>query len=170
VSFCTTLPHGRPCGYYSDPQRDCRFTGTQIQRYRNKISGPLLDHIDIHVEVPSVRYHELTSLAAAEPSTTIRERVIQARTIQQHRFAHHRRVHCNAEMGAKKTPKFCRPEKDAQDMLKMAITDLNFSARAYDRVLKVARTIADLAGHDTIGIPHIAEAIQFRSLDRQLWT
>jgi magnesium chelatase family protein len=122
------------------------------------------------VEVSSVRYQELTSVAAGEPSTTIRERVIQARTIQHHRFAHHRRVHCNAEMGAEETQKYCRPEKDAQDMLKMAITDLNFSARAYDRVLKVARTIADLAGHDTIGIPHIAEAIQFRSLDRQMWT
>ena len=159
-----------PCGYYSDPQRNCRCSDPQIQRYRNKISGPLLDRIDIHVEVPPVRYQELSSLAPGEPSASIRERVVQARAIQQERFTHHPRVHCNADMGAKESQRYCRPEKDAQAMLKMAITDLNFSARAYDRLLKVARTIADLAGSDTIAVPHIAEAIQFRSLDRQMWT
>jgi len=167
---CKRCTQRCPCGYYTDPQRDCRCSPTQIQKYRNKISGPLLDRIDIHVEVPSVRYQELASLDKGEPSAAIRARVIQARAIQQDRFAHSRKVHCNADMGSKETQKYCVPSSDAQDLLKMAITDLNFSARAYDRILKVSRTIADLDHADTIGPQHISEAIQYRSLDRQIWT
>ena len=159
-----------PCGYYTDPHHECRCSPTQIQKYRNRISGPLLDRIDIHVEVPSVPYRELASLETGESSRAIRQRVIGARQIQQQRFARSRRVHCNADMGAKDTQRHCVLAADAQDLLKMAITDLNFSARAYDRILKVSRTIADLDGADPIGPQHVSEAIQYRSLDRQIWT
>ena len=159
-----------PCGYYGDPKRECRCSPLQIQKYRNRISGPLLDRIDIHVEVPAVRYQELSSAERAEPSESIRSRIIKGRQIQQERFKGSAKVHCNANMRAKDLHKHCRLEPEAQDMLKMAITDLNFSARAYDRILKVSRTIADLDGSETIQTPHIQEAIQYRSLDRQYWT
>jgi magnesium chelatase family protein len=177
-----------PCGYYGDRKRECRCTPLQIRNYRNKISGPLLDRIDIHIEVPSVGYQELTGLNAGEPSAAIRKRVIAAREIQKNRFkgipstssttstssgqavsGRGRKVHCNAAMRAKDTGKFCRLKEDAQTLLKMAINELNFSARAYDRILKVARTIADLAGKDQIESEHISEAIQYRTLDRQFW-
>ena len=140
-----------------------------VQRYRTKISGPLLDRIDIHVEVPSVRYQELASLAQGEPSSAIRERVVSARRIQQARFGGNLRIHCNADMGSKELQNVTRLEQDAQDMLKMAITELNFSARAYDRILKVSRTIADLEACETIQSHHVSEAIQYRSLDREMW-
>ena len=158
-----------PCGYFTDTQRECRCSHVQIQRYRSKISGPLLDRIDIHIEVPSVRYHELTSLQSGEPSASIRARVMQARRLQQERFKSSRKVHCNAGMGSRDLQKHCALDEEAQNMLKMAITELNFSARAYDRILKVARTIADLAGSDRIVSDHIAEAVQYRTLDRHLW-
>jgi len=158
-----------PCGHRGDPKRDCRCTDTQIQKYRNKISGPLLDRIDIHIEVPAVEYRELTSLESGEPSSAIRERVMTARRVQEDRFSADGQLHNNAGMGTKQIQKHCTLEADAQDLLKMAITELNFSARAYDRIIKVSRTIADLAGVDTIGAQHISEAIQYRSLDRQLW-
>ncbi|MFH0952911.1 MAG: YifB family Mg chelatase-like AAA ATPase [Verrucomicrobiota bacterium] len=158
-----------PCGYFGDPKRECRCNPIQIQKYRNRISGPLLDRIDIHVEVPSVRYQELSSVERGEPSEKIRQRVIRGRQIQQERFKGSSRVHCNANMRARDLHKHCRLEDDAQNMLKMAIAELNFSARAYDRILKVARTIADLDESETIKTPHIQEAIQYRSLDRQYW-
>jgi magnesium chelatase family protein len=149
----------------------------QIRNYRDKISGPLLDRIDIHIEVLSVRYQELTSLGAGEPSSEIRKRVIAARNIQKERFKGPalslskglRKVHCNAAMRTKDMAKFCGLKDDAQSLLKMAINELNFSARAYDRILKVSRTIADLAGSDQIESEHISEAIQYRTLDRQFW-
>jgi magnesium chelatase family protein len=159
-----------PCGYYGDPQRECRCTPMQIQKYRNRISGPLLDRIDIHIEVPSVRYQELTSVRKGETSAVIRERVMRGRHIQQERFRGSRSVHCNAAMRARDLQKHCRLDDDGQQMLKVAMTDLRFSARAYDRILKVSRTIADLAGEETIKGHHVSEAIQYRSLDRQLWS
>lgn len=157
-----------PCGYHGDRKRECRCTPLQIRNYRNKISGPLLDRIDIHIEVPAVGYHELSGLKAGEPSADIRRRVIAARNIQMQRFRG-RKVHCNAAMRPKDTVKFCPLKDDAQAILKMAINELNFSARAYDRILKVARTIADLAGKEQIESEHVSEAIQYRTLDRQFW-
>jgi magnesium chelatase family protein len=158
-----------PCGYYGDPKRECRCLSTQIQNYRNKISGPLLDRIDIHIEVPTIPYSDLSSLGRGESSKAIRERVVKGRTAQQERFRGNSRLHCNAEMGAREIQRHCKAGQEAQDLLKMAVTELNFSARAYDRILKVARTIADLAGVEEIGPEHVTEAIQYRTLDRQLW-
>jgi len=158
-----------PCGYHGDRKRECRCTPLQIRNYRNKISGPLLDRIDIHIEVPSIGYQALSSLGAGEPSKEIRKRVIAAREIQKDRFKGMRKIHCNASMRAKDMSKFCSLKDDAQSILKMAIGELNFSARAYDRILKVSRTIADLAGKEQIEPEHISEAIQYRTLDRQFW-
>ena len=157
------------CGYYGDPKHACRCTPQQIRRYRNRISGPLLDRIDIHIEVPAVRYQDLVSAERGETSEAIRGRVIGARRIQQARFQGSARLHCNANMRPRDIHKHCALGPEAQEMLKMAITELNFSARAYDRILKVARTIADLAGREQIATEHVAEAIQYRSLDRQYW-
>jgi magnesium chelatase family protein len=154
-----------PDGYFPDDPRSTS-TPLQIQRYRSKVSGPLLDRIDIHIEVPSVKYQELAGLEKGEPSAAIRVRVIAARNIQQERYAKDRHVHCNAGMRPKQARKYCRPTEDAQQLLKTAVSEMNFSARAYDRILKVARTIADLAGVETIDTEQIAEAIQYRTLDR----
>ncbi len=158
-----------PCGYFGDPKKECRCTQQQIMRYRNKISGPLLDRIDIHVEVPAVQYDDLAKLTPGESSQVILERIVSARNVQQERFKSIPSVHCNAGMRPKDIEEYCRLEEEAKNILKMAIADMNFSARAYTRILKVARTIADMAGTDTITTPHISEAIQYRSLDRQLW-
>lgn len=158
-----------PCGYYGDRKRECRCTPLQIRHYRNRISGPLLDRIDIHIEVPSIGYHELSGLSAGESSAAIRERIIAVRNMQKERFQGLRKVHCNAVMRAKDMAKFCALKEDARMVLKMAIGELNFSARAYDRILKVSRTIADLAGKEQVESEHISEAIQYRTLDRQFW-
>ncbi len=157
-----------PCGYLGDPRRNCRCSPPQIQRYRNRISGPLLDRIDLHIEVPAVRYSDLASMERGEPSASVRERVLRARRVQQERFRGRPRIHCNADMRAKDTQQFCHPSDDAQQLLRMAIQELHFSARAYDRILKVARTIADLAGSETVESTHVQEAIQYRSLDREV--
>ncbi|HSR88013.1 MAG TPA: YifB family Mg chelatase-like AAA ATPase [Pontiella sp.] len=158
-----------PCGYQTDPKRECRCSSTQIARYRSRISGPLLDRIDIHIEVPAMAYEQLAQLEKGEPSSGIRERVVRARMIQQERYKKQPGTHCNANMRSKTLHQVCRMEPDAEQILRTSMIDLNFSARAYDRILKVARTIADLAGSESIQAPHVAEAIQYRTLDRQLW-
>ena len=141
----------------------------EIQNYLGRISGPLLDRIDLHVEVPAVKFRELTMERPGESSADIRQRVIAARRSQQQRFAARPRVTCNARMGAKELKQFCALDEATLNLLKMAMSDMNLSARAYDRILKVARTIADLAGSEAIIADHISEAIQYRTLDRQLW-
>lgn len=158
-----------PCGHFGDPKRECRCSPIQIQRYRNRISGPLLDRIDIHVEVPAVQYEELSRVGHGESSAEIRRRIVRAREIQQLRFRGSKHTHCNAAMRAREVAKYCELSGEARAYLKAAIAELNFSARAYDRILKVSRTIADLAGEDRIREEHVAEAIQYRSLDRQYW-
>jgi magnesium chelatase family protein len=156
-----------PCGFFTDPQKECICTPLQIQRYRSKVSGPLLDRIDIQVEVPTLRYQELASKDAGEASVVIRERVNAARSIQLARFAT-RGIHANAQMGARDLKRHCRINSDGEKLLETAINKLGLSARAYSRVLKVSRTIADLAGSEEIQSAHIAEAIQYRSLDRRM--
>ncbi len=158
-----------PCGFYGDTQHACRCSQTQIQNYRNKISGPLLDRIDLHIEVPAIRYQELSALGKGEPSAAIRQRVMAARRVQQGRFKGHKRLHANAGMASRQIQKYCQLSDQGQEMLKHAMTRYNFSARAYDRILKVSRTIADLAGIEDIQPPHVMEAIQYRNLDRQSW-
>lgn len=158
-----------PCGYFGDPQRNCRCTPLQIQRYRNRISGPLLDRIDLHIEVPSVRYAELASLERGESSAAIRERVMAARCRQQERFQERSGIHCNAAMRTADVQRFARPDAEGRELLRAAVNDLQLSARAYDRILKVARTIADLDAADEVRASHISEAIQYRTLDRQVW-
>jgi magnesium chelatase family protein len=153
-----------PCGFYGDPKRECRCSPTMITKYRNKISGPLLDRIDIHVEVPAVKYKEMAGDPTGETSEKIRARVEYGRVIQRERFSH-----SNARMSPKEIKEHCRLDDECQELLKMAMTELNLSARAYDRILKVSRTIADLDRSEQILSQHISEAIQYRSLDRQLW-
>ena len=155
-----------PCGYSGDVRRQCQCSPMQVQRYRARISGPLLDRIDIHIEVPAVKYQDLASLQKGETSAQIRERVVEARRIQHDRFNGNPRVNCNAVMRPREIHEHCRLAEDAQQLLKMAISELNFSARAYDRILKVARTVADLQGAPDIQCQHVSEAIQYRTLDR----
>jgi len=154
------------CGYFSDPQHECTCTPQQIQRYRAKISGPLLDRIDIQIEVPAVKYKELSQHVASEHSGAIRTRVNQARAVQLRRFAG-RTLFCNAQMTSRDIRKFCQPEASGEKLLESAMARLGLSARAYTRILKVARTIADLAGEERVGGAHLAEAIQYRALDRK---
>ncbi len=157
-----------PCGFFGDMTRECRCMPAQIQNYISRISGPLLDRIDIQVEVPAVKYKDLASNFTGEPSSSIRPRVQKARHIQQQRFKHGK-IYCNANMEPRHLREFCKVQDSAQELLRVAITQLGLSARAYDRVLKVSRTIADLAESSTIDAEHISEAIQYRSLDRSFW-
>lgn len=158
-----------PCGYYGDPTHQCVCTPGQIQRYMNKISGPLLDRIDIHCEVTVVPFKDLSKMQPGEPSSVIRERVIKARQIQEARYKDYPGVHCNAQMSERMINQFAQPDTASLDMLRMAMERLKLSARAYSRILKVARTIADLDGLASIQIQHIAEAIGYRNLDRGDW-
>ena len=155
-------------GGFGDAQRG-RATALEIRRYLNKISGPLLDRIDIHVEVPAVKHETLLRPHAAESSADIRARVLKARKIQHERFAAKRKVRCNAHMSSKDLKAFVPLDTDSESLLRLALSELNLSARAYDRILKVSRTIADLAGDEKINTTHISEAIQYRTLDRQVW-
>jgi len=157
-----------PCGYFGDPKRECRCSPAQVERYRQRISGPLLDRIDIHVDAPAVAYAELSSDTPAEGSSAIRERVGAAREVQSKRFAD-KRVRCNSRMSHSGLKTHCRLDSEGQEMLRLAMADLELSARAYDRILKVSRTIADLAGSESIKPKHLGEAIQYRTLDRNLW-
>ena len=149
---------------------ESRCSPREIQNYLGRISGPLLDRIDLHVEVPAVKFQEITSERTGETSAEIRERVVAARKRQQARFAGKAHVTCNARMGSRELKTYCALDEATMELLKLAMADLNLSARAYDRILKVARTIADLVGAEKIASEHISEAIQYRSLDRQLWT
>jgi magnesium chelatase family protein len=149
---------------------ESRSSPREIQNYLGRISGPLLDRVDLHIEVPAVKFREISSAANGEPSAAIRERVIVARQRQQERFKSKPKITCNARMGTRELKSYCALDEPTMELIKFAMTDLNLSARAYDRILKVARTIADLAGAETILSDHVSEAIQFRSLDRQLWT
>jgi len=157
-----------PCGFYTDPTRECTCTPTLIQRYMSKISGPLLDRIDIHIEVPAVKYKELASQSSGETSEVIKERVRQARKIQQTRYQRDK-IYCNAHMTTGHLKKYCQIGEAPGRLLENAIAKLGLSARAYSRILKVSRTIADLEGCEDIRAEHISEAIQYRSLDRELW-
>jgi magnesium chelatase family protein len=157
------------CGYFGDPKRECRCSPKQVENYRNRISGPLLDRIDIHVEAPAVEYKELSSEERAESSKAISERVLQARSIQHARFAGKPKCRANAQMSHGLLKAHCRLDSEGRELLRRAMEELHLSARAYDRILKVARTIADLAGSDAIRPPHVLEAIQYRTLDRNLW-
>jgi magnesium chelatase family protein len=171
-----------PCGYFNDKRRECMCTPPMIQRYVSKVSGPLLDRIDIHIEVPAVEYKELRGGAAAEGSTEIRERVMAARRRQHERFAEAgertkgsskgvaRRVFANAQMNTPQIRAYCVLESDAERLLERAMQQQGLSARAHDRILKVARTIADLDAAESVGTRHIAEAIQYRTLDRSYWS
>ena len=154
-----------PCGYLSDPKHSCRCSYQQIHRYRSKISGPLLDRIDIHVEVPAVPYKDLMQESYAEPSKNIRQRVAAARKIQSHRFSRSK-IYCNAQMSSRQIKTHCKIDDASRSLLESAIDKLGLSARAFNRILKIARTIADLEGLQNIQVDHISEAIQYRNLDR----
>lgn len=158
-----------PCGYYNHPERECECLPGDVQRYLSRISGPLLDRIDIHIEVTPVPFQDLSQDEYTEPSASIRERVVRARNIQQERFADHPDIHCNAQISSTLMHRHCQPDQTGVSLLKNAMERLDLSARAYDRILKVARSIADLDGSDGVRSHHLAEAINYRSLDRKDW-
>ncbi len=157
-----------PCGYFNHPERECSCNANMVSKYLNKISGPLLDRIDLHVEVTPVPFNQLSENASGEKSASIRERVIQARAIQKERYAD-TGLHSNAQMSSKQLKEVCRLDTAGANLLKSAMEKLDLSARAYDRILKVSRTIADLDGKENIDAVHVAEAINYRSLDRENW-
>ncbi len=158
-----------PCGYYNHPDKDCLCAPGMVQKYLSKISGPLLDRIDIHIEVVPVSFDKISDDRLSEKSEVIRARVEKARKIQTERFKNEEGIYCNAQMSSKLLRKYCRPDETGMALLKTAMEKVGLSARAYDRILKVARTIADLAGVNDIQSEHLAEAIQYRSLDRDGW-
>jgi magnesium chelatase family protein len=158
-----------PCGYFGDLKRECRCGAVQVQRYRQRVSGPLLDRIDLHIEVPAVEYRDVASTRAEESSASIRKRIADARARQQHRFAGDSKTNCNARMNTKHLKQHCKLDQDSNELIRIAMSELNLSARAYDRILKVSRTIADLADKIDILPEHVSEAIQYRTLDRTLW-
>jgi magnesium chelatase family protein len=158
-----------PCGHQGDPKRECRCSPGQIERYRRKISGPLLDRIDLHVEAPAVEYRDLVDSTPAESSFQMRERILEARAIQAQRFGGFRKVTCNARMNHAQIREHCRLDERGHGLLRNAMNELNFSARGYHRILKVARTVADLAHSPTILPDHLLEALGYRSLDRTVW-
>jgi magnesium chelatase family protein len=158
-----------PCGFYNHPEKECVCAPGVVQKYLSRISGPLLDRIDIHIEVTPVPFDELSTTRVSEKSDAIRERVIMAREIQDKRYIELPDIYCNAQMTSKLIHQFCEISEAGMLLLKNAMNKLNLSARAYDRILKVSRTIADLAKSEEIKIEHLAEAIQYRSLDRENW-
>jgi magnesium chelatase family protein len=158
-----------PCGYYNHPDKDCVCSPGTVQKYLNRVSGPLLDRIDIHLEVTPVPFSELSAERKTEQSSDVRDRVIGARKIQEERYAEHKGIYCNAQMTSKLLRSVCKISPEGIQLLKTAMERLGLSARAYDRILKVSRTIADLAASKDILNEHLAEAIQYRSLDREGW-
>ncbi|MCK5845234.1 MAG: ATP-binding protein, partial [Victivallales bacterium] len=158
-----------PCGHHGGGQRECRCTSHQIQRYRSKISGPLLDRIDIHVELAALDENELMGAPTGEQSSDIRARVLAARKIQSERFTDLNGIYCNAQMESAQLTKYCPLDRQCLSHLKHSINELKLSARAYDKILRLARTIADLAGSPNITSEYIYEAVQYRSLDKRLW-
>lgn len=158
-----------PCGYHNHPEKDCVCAPGVVQKYLNRISGPLLDRIDIHVEVTPVAFSELTQEQVSEKSEKVRNRVIKARDVQEKRFRENENIHCNAQMSSKLLKQICKIDEQGKEMLKRATDRLGLSARAFDRILKVARTISDLDDSKEISSAHLAEAIQYRSLDRDNW-
>ena len=157
-----------PCGFLGDRIRSCTCSPLQVQRYRSRLSGPLLDRIDMHIEVPAVQVKELIGQPSGETSAAIRERVNRARDRQRQRFAGAAKLYCNAQMSAKEVKKFCRLDAASADLLNQSITRLGLSARAYHRILKIALTIADLAEYESPNIAHVAEAIQYRRIQYEL--
>ena len=156
-----------PCGYFGDPVRDCRCADVDVERYRSRVSGPLLDRIDIHLEVPAVPYRDLVAAEPEEPSATVRQRVELARLRQRDRFRDRPGLHANAHMSARDLRRYCRLSDPVERLLREAVGRLGLSARAYHRILKIGRTIADLAGAGELSTTHVSEAIQYRSLDRK---
>jgi magnesium chelatase family protein len=158
-----------PCGYYNHPTRECTCPPGAVSKYMSRISGPLLDRIDIQCEILPVEFDKLSSMESGESSAAIRERVIAAREIQARRFANEPHIHCNAQMNNRLMKQYCALDAETMKVLKTAMTKFDMSARAYDRILKVARTIADLAGSATIQPAHMREAVGYRNLDRSSW-
>lgn len=164
-----TRPNPCPCGFWGDPKHQCTCTPGQIHRYRHRVSGPLLDRIDIHIEVPAVPYKDLSNEHSGEKSEDIRKRVIAARNIQLERFKNDRKIYSNGQMKTRHIKKYCKLQPDAQTILDSAIQKFCLSARAYTRILKLSRTIADLDASEDIQSHHISEAIQYRTLDRGMY-
>ena len=158
-----------PCGYYNHPDKQCVCTPSMVQRYLSRISGPLLDRIDMHIEIVPVPFEKLAEIRSAESSAAIRERVVKARAVQQRRFEDFPEIHCNAQMSSKMIQQYVSLDEEGQNLLRVAMQRMNLSARAYDRILKVSRTIADLDGSLAVQSSHIAEAINYRNLDREGW-
>ncbi len=158
-----------PCGYFNHPEKKCVCSPGVVQKYLSKISGPLLDRIDLHIEVVPVPFNKLAEAPPSENSISVRDRVMKARRIQVDRFKDNESVHCNAQMSSRLFSQYAMPDEAGMRILKSAMEKLDLSARAYDRILKVSRTIADLEESDTIQSHHVAEAVQYRSLDRSNW-
>jgi magnesium chelatase family protein len=158
-----------PCGFFGDATRECHCSPMQIQRYASKISGPLLDRIDIHIEVPAVKYKELRGNNEIESSACVRERVVKARGVQLDRYRSEKGTYSNSQMAPRLIRKYCAISADGEKLLESAIAKLGLSARAHDRILKVSRTIADLDSAESIAPKHLSEAIQYRTLDRTYW-
>jgi len=158
-----------PCGYYNHPEKECVCSPGVVKSYLNRISGPLMDRIDLHVEVTPVPFKDLSESPPGEKSNDVRKRVIQARKVQEIRFSEHQKVYNNSQMSARDVNQFCSLDDTGRNLLKTAMEKLSLSARAYDRIIKVSRTIADLEGAESIKTEHLAEAIQYRSLDRESW-
>lgn len=158
-----------PCGYYNDPNHGCTCNPGAVHKYLNKVSGPLLDRIDIHIEVVPVPFKDMADMRPGESSAVIRQRVIAARNIQAQRYKDYKGIHCNAQINTKLFHQYCSLDQQCRELMKVAMERLGLSARAYDRILKVARTIADLDNSEAITVDHLSEAINYRSLDRESW-